>query len=101
MRSLSHLQFATLRFIDSHDVRESHLRQYKDTTLYYPLFKARRYIASSGEGDDPLIVLTQDGQEALASYERGVPPERLRASEMTDRTWRLLSAARRRLRGAA
>jgi hypothetical protein len=88
---LSRLQYGALVYIDTHSVTEDHLRQYRDTTMYWLLKRGYFILTLSGE-----MLLTPEGSEALDSYKHADMPMRQSDADITERTRIELSAARTR-----
>lgn len=92
LANLSRHQYGALREIRSKNITVAYLRNVRDVTIW-SLFH-RGYLGKTGRGDDAVITLTTEGEEAFRQYHSSSLPLRQNEAELTERLQRYLSGSR-------
>jgi len=91
--NLSRHQYGTLKFIYDHGPTLAYLRRAHATTLGSLAY--RGYLRRVGMGEAAQVFLTEEGAEALKSYDLAQLNQRSHEGELTARCLRLLQHSRR------
>lgn len=88
---LSRNQYGALREIKNRNITAAYLRNCLDITIWS--LGKRGYISKKGRGDEAIVTLTQEGEEAYMAYSRANLPLRKHEAEITNRLRAVLGMA--------